>query len=34
MKYPKIGVGVIVIRGNKILLGRRIGSHGAYQKFT
>jgi len=27
--YPKIGVGVIIRKGNKVLLGKRIGSHGS-----
>ena len=27
-KKPKIGVGVIVIKENKVLLGKRKGSHG------
>ncbi len=26
---PKIGVGVLIIRDGKLLLGRRKGSHGA-----
>ncbi len=26
---PKVGIGVIVIRGSKILLGERLSSHGA-----
>lgn len=26
---PKVGVGIIVIRGNTVLLGQRKGSHGA-----
>ena len=26
---PKVGVGVFVFRGNKLLLGKRKGSHGA-----
>jgi 8-oxo-dGTP diphosphatase len=25
---PKVGVGIIIIKGNKILLGKRKGSHG------
>ena len=29
MNQPLIGVGVIILRHNKILLGRRQGSHGA-----
>jgi len=29
-RYPRVGVGVIVIKGNKVLLGKRKGSHGAY----
>lgn len=28
-KYPKIGVGVMIMRDNKVLLGLRQGSHGA-----
>ena len=28
-KYPKVGVGVIIIRNGKILLGERLSSHGA-----
>ncbi|MGM0403323.1 MAG: nucleotide triphosphate diphosphatase NUDT15 [Thermodesulfobacteriota bacterium] len=27
--FPRVGVGVIVVRGGRILLGKRIGSHGA-----
>jgi len=27
-KKPKVGVGVIVIKDNKVLLGKRKGSHG------
>jgi len=26
---PRVGVGVIVLRGDLVLLGRRVGSHGA-----
>ena len=26
MKYPRIGTGVIVAKGNKVLLGKRKGS--------
>ncbi len=26
---PKVGVGLLLIRGNKVLLGKRKGSHGA-----
>lgn len=26
---PKVGIGVIVVRGNSVLLGKRKGSHGA-----
>lgn len=26
---PRVGVGVIVLRGGRVLLGRRLGSHGA-----
>ena len=29
MTYPKIGVGILIMREGKLLLGRRIGSHGA-----
>jgi 8-oxo-dGTP diphosphatase len=25
---PKVGVGVIVIRDNKVLLGKRVNAHG------
>ncbi len=28
-KIPKVGVGAIIKKGNKILLGKRMGSHGA-----
>ncbi|POG81902.1 NUDIX hydrolase domain-like protein [Rhizophagus irregularis DAOM 181602=DAOM 197198] len=28
-KHPRVGVGVFVIRGNKFLVGKRKGSHGA-----
>jgi len=28
MKFPKVGVGVFVIKDNKILFGRRINTHG------
>jgi 8-oxo-dGTP diphosphatase len=28
-RYPRIGIGVIVIKGKKVLLGKRKGSHGA-----
>lgn len=28
-RRPKIGVGVFIIRGDKVLVGQRIGSHGA-----
>ncbi len=28
-KYPKVGVGVMIMRENKVLLGLRQGSHGA-----
>jgi 8-oxo-dGTP diphosphatase len=27
-KYPRVGVGVIVKKGNKVLMGKRKGSHG------
>ncbi len=27
-ELPKIGIGVIVIKGNKVLLGRRLNAHG------
>ena len=27
--YPKVGIGLLILRGNEILLGHRIGSHGA-----
>ena len=26
---PQVGVGVLVMRGNKVLLGKRLGAHGA-----
>ena len=26
---PKVGVGLLIVKGNKILLGKRLGSHGA-----
>ncbi len=29
MNYPRIGIGVIVLRDNRVLLGERIGAHGA-----
>ena len=29
MRYPKIGVGILIVRKGKLLLGRRTGSHGA-----
>lgn len=29
MGRPKVGIGIIVIKGNKVLLGRRKGSHGS-----
>lgn len=29
MENPKVGIAVIVKRDNKVLLGKRIGSHGA-----
>lgn len=29
-KYPRVGVGVIVIKDKKILLGKRKGSHGQH----
>lgn len=28
MKFPRVGVGVVVIHGKKILLGKRKNSHG------
>ena len=28
-RYPKVGVGVLVVREGQILLGQRLGSHGA-----
>ena len=28
-KIPRVGVGVIVCRGNKVLLGKRMSSHGS-----
>lgn len=28
-KHPRVGVGVIICRAGKVLLGKRIGSHGA-----
>lgn len=28
-KHPRVGVGVIVKKDNKVLLGKRIGSHGS-----
>ena len=27
--YPKVGIGVMVLKGGKVLLGKRKGSHGA-----
>lgn len=27
-QYPKVGVAVIIIKNNKVLLGKRFGSHG------
>ena len=29
MQIPKVGVGVLVVENNRILLGRRMGAHGA-----
>src|SRR3990167_410625 len=29
MERPKVGVGVIVVKGTQVLLGKRRGSHGA-----
>lgn len=29
MKRPSVGVGVIIVRGNKVLLGKRKNAHGA-----
>lgn len=29
MSYPRIGVGILIVREGKLLLGRRTGSHGA-----
>jgi len=29
IKRPKVGVGVIVIKDGKVLLGKRKGAHGA-----
>ncbi len=29
INIPRVGVGVIIIRNGRILLGKRIGSHGA-----
>lgn len=29
MTYPRVGVGVIVVKGESVLLGLRIGSHGS-----
>lgn len=29
IKMPKVGVGVILLQQNKVLLGQRIGAHGA-----
>lgn len=29
VKHPRVGIGVVVIKDNKILLGKRKGSHGA-----
>lgn len=28
-KFPRVGVGVMVLKGDKVLLGKRRGSHGA-----
>ncbi len=28
-KYPRVGIGVLIFKDKKILVGRRIGSHGA-----
>lgn len=30
-RWPRVGVGVIIVRGGKVLIGRRKGSHGAGQ---
>ena len=29
MNHPKVGVGVVVVKDGKVLVGKRIGSHGA-----
>jgi len=29
-KYPRVGVGVIVVKDKKVLLGKRKGSHGSH----
>jgi 8-oxo-dGTP diphosphatase len=28
-RYPRVGVGVLVVREGRVLLGKRLGSHGA-----
>ena len=30
MERPKVGVGVIVVHGGKVLMGKRVGAHGAH----
>lgn len=30
-RWPRVGVGVLIVRGGKVLIGRRRGSHGAGQ---
>jgi 8-oxo-dGTP diphosphatase len=29
LDYPRVGIGVLIIRDGQVLLGRRMGSHGA-----
>ncbi|CAL5221016.1 g3133 [Coccomyxa viridis] len=28
-KHPRVGVGVLIFRGDKVLVGKRLGSHGS-----
>jgi 8-oxo-dGTP diphosphatase len=30
-RWPRVGVGVMIVRGGKVLIGQRKGSHGAGQ---
>ncbi len=30
-QYPKVGIGVMILKDGKVLLGKRMGSHGAGQ---